>query len=172
MYTKIVPFKDFKGNPRNMEVNFNLTETEVFKLLVPFKVVLDWRDSMQGPERTLETEEVVGFYTAFEDILLAAWGVPSEDGLYFRKSGRYEFEESALFNATMVMFISDPSETTKLVEGIMPEGMEELIKTADANLAKAAAEETTDESMRIELERLRAQVAQQEGQKKMEDPSA
>jgi hypothetical protein len=161
LYTKQVPFKDFFDKPRNATVNFNLTEREIFKLLAEFQAVFAWRDSMRGPERMLETQEVVDFYTAFEEILLSAYGNPSEDGLHFRKAGRYEFEESALFNACMVMFVTEPEETTKLIDGIMPSGMEEMVRKADANMAKAA-EESNDDQLKAEILELRARIKQQE----------
>lgn len=161
MYTKQIPYKDFKNNPRTEPVHFNLTEREVFKLLVEFKIIFEWHESIKGPERALESEEVVEFYSAFEDVLLAAWGVPSDDGRHFRKGGRYDFEESALFNAAMVHFVEDPREANKLIEGIMPKGLEEMVKKADENTLKAISE-TKDEDVRAELERLRAQVNRQE----------
>ena len=161
MYTKQIPFKDFFDKPHNEPVYFNLTEREVLKLLGEFQTVFKWRESLQGPKRELSTEEVVEFYTAFEEILLSAYGKPSDDGLHFRKAGRYEFEESALFNACMIMFVTEPAETGKLIDGIMPKDMEELARKADANLAKAAAE-SGDEDLKKEIEQLRAQLKQQE----------
>ena len=116
MYTKKIPFKDFKGNPRTIEVNYNLTETEVIKLFREFQAVFEWRESLRGEERILTSEEVADFYTSFEEILLSAYGEPSDDGLYFRKGNRFDFEESALHNAAMVMFLTEPAETMKLVD--------------------------------------------------------
>lgn len=154
MYTKQIPFKDFKDKPRNETVHFNLTEREVFKLLGEFKAVFEWHDSLRnGPNRELETEEVVAFYNSFEEILLSAYGVPSEDGLYFRKDNRYEFEQSAAFNACMVEFVSNPAETGKLLEQIMPKGMEEMVRKADASIAASG-----DEDLKAEIARLRAQL--------------
>lgn len=161
MYTKQIPFKDFLGNPRNETVHFNLTETEVFKLLVEFKAIFEWRDSLKGDVRELETEQVVEFYNSFENILLEAYGVPSPDGMYFRKGGRYDFEESALFNACMVEFVTNPEETTKLVDGLMPKDMENLVRKADDSLAEAA-KNSSDEQLKAELNRLRAQLAEQQ----------
>jgi len=159
LYTKQIPFKDFKGNPRNHTVHFNLTEREVFKLLKEFKQVFDWRESIQSTDiRELDTAEVIEFYNAFEEILLSAWGVPSEDGLHFRKSGRYEFEESALFNACMVLFVTEPEETGRLIDGIMPKGMEEMVKKADANLDALGKSEASESELRREIERLRSQL--------------
>lgn len=160
MYKKSIPFKDFNGKPRNEVVHFNLTEVEIFKLMGEFQTVLDWRDSLQGEARELESEEVVRFYTAFEEILLSAYGVPSGDGMYFRKNGRYDFADSALFSATMMYFVANPAETSAFLNGIMPEGLEELVKKADASLAETI-KNADNEELKAELERLRKKVAEQ-----------
>lgn len=162
MYTKSVPFRDFNDKPRTQTVHFNLTEREVFKLLAEFKAVFDWQESLKGDERELSTAEVIEFYNNFEEILLSAWGEPSEDGLHFRKSGRYDFEESALFAACMVEFVSDPRETSKLIDGLMPKNLQDIVKKADENLALMAKDANNDEDVRAELARLRARVQEQD----------
>lgn len=157
-----VPYKNFNDEPKTAVVYFNLTETEVFKLLVEFKAVLDWQERIDGPARELPTEEVVDFYTNLEKILLEAWGVPSADGEHFRKSGRYEFEESAVFNACMLMFLSDPKAAGELLEGLLPKGMDELIKHADANLEEAAqkAKDSGNADQSARIAELQRQVAE------------
>lgn len=163
-YTKQVPFKDFKNNPRNQTVHFNLTEREVFKLLREFKLVFNWRDQIQSTDiQELDTGEVIEYYTAFEDILLAAWGIPSDDGQHFRKGGRYEFEESALFNACMVMFVTEPEETGKLIDGIMPKGMEDMVKKAGENLEALGKAEDSPDELKRQIAELRAKVALEAG---------
>lgn len=159
MYTKSFPFKDFNNKPRNMTAHFNLTEREVFKLLGEFQEIFQWRDNIQGPPRDLGTEEVVRFYNNLETILLASWGVPSDDGLYFRKSGKYEFEESALFNAVMVEFVTDIDAATTFLDEIMPKDMEELARKADANVIKMGKQEGNDAELQAQIEELKAQLA-------------
>lgn len=171
MYTRSIPYKDYKKNPRTEEVNFNLDEREVIKLLNEFKVVTDWYESMTGPRRELETEDVVMFYTAFEEILLSAWGVPSEDGREFDKDGRYKFEKSALFNAAMMEFLTNPNETQKFVEEIVDiERLNELMSRMDSNLdavAEKAKGSENEEALRKEIEQLRAQLPKNEVEKKV-----
>lgn len=167
MYTRKVPYKDYKNNPRTEEVNFNLDEREVIKLLNEFKIVTDWYESMTGPRRELETADVVMFYTAFEEILLSAWGVPSEDGRQFRKEGRYDFEQSALFNAAMMEFLTNPKETQKFVEEIVDiNRLNELMARMDTNLDSAVeAVKGTDREaeLRREIEELRKQLPSKPG---------
>lgn len=160
MYTKSIPFKDFNGKPRNATVHLNLTETEVFKLLREFKLIFNWRESIQSNEvQELDTGEVIQFYTAMEEILLSAYGKPENDGLNFEKSERYTFQSSALFNATMLMFVTDPAEAIKMIDELMPKNMEDLVKTADENLAALAKQEGTSTEQQREIARLQAELA-------------
>lgn len=163
MYKTTVPYKDFFDKPRNEVIYLNLTETEVFKLMREFKLIANWRQSIQSDELTdLDTAEVIEFYTALEEVLLASYGVPKDDGKRFDKSGRYEFAESALFNATMMMFVTDPGEATKMIDELMPKGLNELVQKADDNLAALAKAEGTDTDMRRQIKELQAQLAVQQ----------
>lgn len=165
MYTKTVPFKDFNGKPRNQKVHFNLSEREVFKLLPELQTMFKWMDSnRESDPRDLGTEEVRNFYNNFEEVLLEAWGEPAEDGLHFRKGQRYDFEESALFNATMFMFINEPEETGKLLEGILPEGLAEMVKKATVEDVAAVSGDRADDQQ-AEIEELRRRLAEAESDK-------
>jgi len=96
LYTKTVPYKNYRGKPRNGVVTFNLDEREVFKLLPELKAMFEWLDGNREAvdPRDLSTEEVRDFYTNLENIMLEAWGELSEDGEHFRKGNKYNFEES------------------------------------------------------------------------------
>lgn len=155
-----VPYKNLDGKPRNATLYFNLFEREVFKLLVEFQFVFGWLEARgkAAPDDVLDSVEVVEFYNNFEEIVLSAYGKPVEDGEEFDHSGRYAFEQSARFNGLMVMCLKDPTQTTKLVNGLMPEGLAELVKTADANMVAAVANAETPEAIRDQIEKLRAQL--------------
>lgn len=146
MYTKVIPHKNFRGKPRNQEVNFNLTEHEVLKLLVEFKAIFDWQEAVEkrDPDADVPSEEVIEFYTNFEEILLTAWGELDESGDHFFKGGRYEFRESSLFHAAMNMFLKEPAEVTKLIDGLMPEGLQDLVKASETNIAALAEQAKND----------------------------
>lgn len=161
MYTKTIPHKNFRDKPRNQEVNFNLTEHEVLKLLVEFQAIFDWQDKLkkQDDDRPTDTEEVIEFYNNFEEVLLTAWGELSENGDHFRKGGRYDFAESSLFHATMKHFLQNPSEVNELLDGLMPKDMQDIVKAADANLAALAKKDGLEPSEKAELERLRAELS-------------
>lgn len=160
MYTLSVPYVDYNKKPRTESVSFNLDAREVFKMLPELQAVFSWLEANQraAEERTLEVEEVRDFYNNLEYIILEAYGELSQDGKHFRKAGKYEFEESALFNACMVLFVTKPEEATKLLDGILPKELFEMVKNADANdLAKATDTRVTEQQ--AEIERLRAELA-------------
>lgn len=163
MYTKMIPFHDYKGKPRNMEVNFLLETRDIFKVLSELNGIFEWRDSLNGKVRELTNEEMTEFFNNFEAVLLAAWGVPSADGLEFDRVERYRFEQSKLFSACMDMFLTDISEVSKMLEQIMPKGMEDMVRKQAASLEKMQAELKPDTPIetREALEKQIAELRQQ-----------
>lgn len=160
MYEKVIPYKDYRDKARNEAIHLNLNTNEFFKLFPEFHRVLGWRDTLMAEEdvRELAPEEVRDFYNDLETILLEAWGVPSEDGRHFRKAGRYDFQESKLFEATMVMFLTDVQEANKMLEALMPKGMEEMVKKFEGNLDAMASAEETPEDVRAQIAALQAKL--------------
>lgn len=164
MYSKLAEFDDFFGKKRKQEVHFNLTTHEVFKLLVEFQAIFAWTEKMENadPDGVTDTSEVIEFYNYIEQILLEAWGVPDADGLHFRKGGVYDFKESALFHSCMETFVSNPSEAQKLVDGLMPKNLQEVVKTADANLAALAKSGEAPDVLQAKIDQLLAEKAERE----------
>lgn len=167
MYTVEIEYEDYKKRVRKTSVSFNLDSREVFKMLPELKTTFEWLESNKAEEpRDLSVEEVSNFYTNFENILLEAWGEMSEDGLSFRKGGKYEFEETALFNACMWRFVTKPQDTVKLLEGILPAEMFQMVQNADESqiAAARAAAKDSDKVKDEEIARLRAQLQGEQGQ--------
>lgn len=159
MYQLKVPYKDLYNKPGNTVVFFNLFEREVFRLLPELQFIMGWIEKQEGEEiRDIPTEEVVRFYTAFEELILESYGVPSADGLQFDKSGTYDFKDSVIFNAVMIMMVEDPKRVAEMLDGLMPKDLQELAKRADSNLSELAKKEDNPEKLREEIDRLRAQL--------------
>lgn len=158
MYTVNVPFTDYKGKVQNKSVSFNLDTREVFKLLPEFLKVNKWMEENKkaAEERSLEPEEVLEFYNSLEAIMLEAYGEVSDDGLYFHKGGRYQFEESAMFNACMMMFVKQPQEATKMLDGLLPKELYEIVQNANpqdlAASVRIKAEDQAGEIARLQAE--------------------
>ena len=148
----------------------NLTTHEFLKLLVEFKAMFDWQDRLSNADPTAETptEEVIEFYTNFEEIILEAWGELDETGDHFRKGGKYDYRESSTHHECMLMYLKDQAELNKMLESLMPEGLQDLIKTTEDNLealAKQAKEnDKVTPAMLSKIEQARAELAQAEAE--------
>lgn len=169
MYTVKVPHKNYRGRPRNPEVSFDLSVHEFLKLLVEFKAVFDWQDevSKRDPNMETPTEEVVEFYTNFEEIILAAWGEMDEDGDHFRKGGVYDYRESSTHQEAMLLFLKDQKALNEMLQALLPKGLEDLMKATEENLAALAqqAKESGDKlppQLESEVERIRRELAEAE----------
>jgi hypothetical protein len=169
MFTTTVPHKNHKGKPRNPEVSFDLSVHEFLKLLVEFKKIFEWQEAVSkrdGQEET-PTEEVVDFYTNFEEIVLAAWGEMDAEGDHFRKGGVFDYRESSTHHAAMLMFLKDQEKLNKMLESLMPDGLEDLIKSTEENLAALAqkAKDSGDKmpaGLESEVERIKRDLAEAE----------
>lgn len=152
MYRKNVPFKDYNDKPRNMEVQFQLEIPQVFKNIVALNAIFSWRDSLQGQDRDLTYDEMQEFFDNFEQILLEGYGKISADGLRFERGDRYDFAESKLFAAFMEMILSDIGELGKILEQIMPAGMDEMVRKQAASLERMQSEVGQGEPPSAELQ--------------------
>lgn len=173
MYSVKVPYKNYKKQPQTREVYLHLEMRELYKLSPEFDLIFNWRDEMQGDPRNLDPQEVIPYFTAFEEILLSAYGVPTADGEEFDKTERYKFEQSACFNALLMQFVTDPAQVLEFLKQIVPEGAEDMVKKQAENIKKMeesggqlpeAASATPQQSpseMQEEIDRLRAKVATQ-----------
>ncbi len=165
MYTLSVPFKDLHGKPRNATLEFNLFEREVVKLLREFQHVFKQGEAWKAEAdlRELDAAEITEYFDNFEEIVLSSYGKSSPDGLSFDKSIRFGFEDTAVFNALMMMFVTDTDALLKFLTGVMPEGMEDLVKKADESMI-ARIESTKDEDTKAALEALRREMEELRGQ--------
>lgn len=166
MYKKMVPFKDYNDKPQNKQVTFLLEIRDVFKIIPELNAIFSWRDSLdQNTPRDLSLEEMREFFDNFERVLLAAWGELSADGQVFDRTGKYEFEQSKCWAAFMEMLLGDMGEIKKILDGIMPAGMEDLVRKQGESLERMknelAAGESTEDTRALEakIAELQARVA-------------
>lgn len=158
MYTMQVPYKDLDDKPRGKcTLHFNLFVPDVIKMAGTFQTLFRFMND-NSDERLLSMDEKLDFYNALETVILEAWGEPSEDRLRFSKSGRYDFAESVMFAAAMTAMASDPAQAIKLIEGIMPKDLAEIIKNTEVNLQNLEGNPETPEALKAEIAKLRAQI--------------
>lgn len=113
MIKETITYTDFNGNEVTEDLYFNLNKIELMKLSAQdlnFKAVAESGDK----SKILRT---------FEKIVLLAYGVKSEDGKRFIKSGELsrEFEQSEAYSEFMFSLITDENKVTNFISGLIPD---------------------------------------------------
>lgn len=139
MYKKTITYEDFNGNVRTEDFYFNLTRSELIKLEVSrdggLEVYL---------QKIVNAQDVPAMMDAFDKIIMAAYGVKSEDGRSFAKSEKIsnEFASSNAYDALFTELLTNSDSAAAFVNGIMPKLSEnekkklELVEKASANASK------------------------------------
>lgn len=168
MYSKQIGYKDYKSKVRNETHDFQLEVRDVFKNMVELWDINEWVQGLKKETdlRELPTSEVQAFYNNVEHVLLAAYGIVSEDGRRFIRSGVFEFEDSKAFAAIMEEFLSDPTMANEFLDKIMPENMKEFLSKIERLEAQQTADAAKDPDkspaeLQAEIERLRSQMDSQ-----------
>ena len=172
MFNKQIGYKDYKQKVRNETHDFQLEVRDVFKNMVQLYDINEWVQGLKKETdlRELPTSEVQEFYNNVEHVLLASYGIVSDDGRRFIRDGRYEFEDSKAFAVIMEEFLSDPEMANVFLAEIMPENMKGFLEKITKTEAAAAAALASDprkspEEIQAEIARLRGELAEQnEGQ--------
>lgn len=131
MLKKELKFEDYFGNDRQLTCYFGFTKTELTMMQA---------SSSGGLENTLkniiETDDNEKIMKWFEEIVISAYGVKSDDGMEFDKSPevKKKFKQSPAFDVLMMELLSDTEKAIEFVKGIMPKGVK--ITDADVETAK------------------------------------
>ena len=124
MLKKTVTYTDFNGIEQTEDLYFNLNNIELMKIKdkIPY-----WEDNLKF--ETITQQDVDKLIDAFEILILASYGVKSEDGKRFIKNDkiRSDFEQSAVFDAVINEFLEDPSVFTSFMTGILPKKIADKI---------------------------------------------
>lgn len=166
MYVATVPYTNYNNQPKTKKVHFMLEIKDMYKVLPELNLIMNWQDNLEGHNRVLDgdSDEVMDFFNAFEKILLSAYGVPTADGEEFDRTSRYTFEQSAVFAALMVELLSDVSQTNKIINDLLPKGMDELVKRQTASLTQLRAENAGKPEIQAEIDRIRKAAAEASGE--------
>lgn len=142
MITKEVNYVDFKGNVRNEELCFNLTQVEMVEM--GFDLPEDIRKEV-GDDPSNITEETAinllsklgekGVMAFLKTIILKAYGVVSEDGRRFEKSEKIskEFSETVAFDNLMIDLLSDDEKASGFINALIPASIADKIPNNQAN---------------------------------------
>lgn len=115
MLHKKVTYTNYNGEVVNEDVYFNLTSMELVKMEAKYE--------MSIPEKIKEVTEAndyKGIIALFEDLLLTAYGVKSEDGRRFIKDEQStkEFGDSIAYAEIFEQIILNPESAKELGEEI------------------------------------------------------
>lgn len=128
MLKREINYEDFDGNQVTDTFYFNLNRTELIELEVEYEGGLQ-----AALQRIIETKDNKKLIEEFKKIILASYGVKSDDGKRFVKSDvlREEFTQTAAFDALFMDLATNDKSASAFIIGILPKDF-----TKDANQAE------------------------------------
>lgn len=122
MYKKTITYTDFNGIEREEDLYFNLSRKEIADMQLTNDGGLT--EQIDKIVRSKDQEKIVKL---FQKIILAAYGVKSDDGMHFYKEDpitgkRYskDFEATAAFDELYYQLSTDADAATEFINGIVP----------------------------------------------------
>lgn len=144
MFKTVVKFEDFNDNHKEETLYFNLNKPEMIKIL---KEKPDITSELEALANELSKEEVkdgvyVDFMSFLEDLIVASYGVKTEDGRFIKNAEKLELlQTSNAYEALYTKFMTDPKEFDAFISGIFPKDiMTEALKEQAKNKAEAQLE--------------------------------
>lgn len=115
MLHKKVTYTNYNGEVVNEDVYFNLTSMELVKMEAKYE-----KPIVDKIKEVTEANDYKGIIALFEDLLLTAYGVKSEDGRRFikDKQATKEFEDSIAYAEIFEQVILNPDAAKELGEEI------------------------------------------------------
>ena len=130
MLKKTVTYEDYDGNTREETLYFFLSKTELTEM--ELKTPGGFAKKLERISQSTNGGEIID---VFKEIILAAYGVKSEDGRAFIKKRNgvrlaEEFEQTPAFDALFTDLLTNPDKASAFINGIMPKDlMNEVSKT-------------------------------------------
>lgn len=163
MLKKTVTYTDFNGDEITEDVFFNLSRAELLEMEL----------STPGGfgkylERIAKEEDQKEMIQEFKKLILASYGVRSEDGKKFLKSDklREEFESSEAYSEVFMALVSDENAAADFFSGIVPKKLvDEVTAQLGATptpIAPVAGPRrlTREETIAMNAEELRSGIAE------------
>lgn len=131
MIKKTITYTDFNDKKQTEDFYFNLTKSELTEMQVSvgegMNVLI---------EKITKAQDMKEIFSLFKKIVIASYGIKSEDGKHFRKSVEIsdDFISSPAFDEFFMSIANDADVAAEFVKGIMPQDLagkvEEAMKTA------------------------------------------
>lgn len=115
MIAKKINYTDFNGNEVEEVLHFNLTKAELTMLELGKK-----GGTSEYIKEAVESGDSAKLVELFRDMLLASYGIKSEDGKRFVKNSRIreEFESSAAFSVLFMEIIQNPETSESFFKAV------------------------------------------------------
>ncbi|MET0786961.1 MAG: hypothetical protein ABWY25_09660 [Paenisporosarcina sp.] len=125
MLKRDITYEDFDGETVTESFYFNLTRFEIIDLQVGYEKGLE-----AALQKIIKSEDHKGVVDMFKHIILAAYGIKSDDGKRFIKNDqvREEFFQTAAYDALFMEILSDEDAAATFIRGIIPKGFEKELE--------------------------------------------
>lgn len=119
MLKKTITYDDWNGKTRTEDFYFNLTRTEIAEL--EYGLGLD-KSLTETLETIVDNKDISTVIRLVKELLLAAFGIKSEDGRRFIKNQevREAFEQNPAFDIIYMNLATDPEYAVDFLLGIIP----------------------------------------------------
>ena len=120
MIKKTITYTDYNGVERKEDFYFNLTKAEVTKMQLG---TVGGLSAML--RKIIDTNDVPTLMNIFEELVLNAYGVKSDDGRRFMKNDeiRAAFAETEAYSQIYMELAFDAKAAAEFVNGIIPSDM-------------------------------------------------
>lgn len=122
MLVKRISYTDYNGNQRSEDFYFNLNKGEIFNLQFGTEGGLD-----KAIQKIIQTEDTPKIVKIFQDIILNAYGIKSDDGRRFIKSEEIstEFKQTEAYSELLMELVSDEKKAADFINALMPKDLAE-----------------------------------------------
>lgn len=130
MLAKTVTYTDYNGVERKETFYFNLTEAELTEMQMS-----EYGGLTNMLQKIIDSQDSKAIMREFKNLILAAYGVKSDDGKRFIKNDqvREEFSQTEAFSEIYMELLTDSDAAAAFVNGIVP-----------AKFAKALEQKATE----------------------------
>jgi hypothetical protein len=116
MLKQSITYTDYNEKERTEDFYFNFTKLELME------TDLKWGGFEQVVEELTRTTDAQKAYGLFKEIILASYGVKSDDGRRFIKNEQLtkDFEQNPACSELIISFLQNPGLASQFVQGVLP----------------------------------------------------
>lgn len=117
MITETITYRDYNGNERTEQCNFNISKAELVEMELG-----TYGGMQQKLERIMAEQDHTKLVEIFKDLILKSYGEKSPDGKYFMKSPEIsaKFAATEAYSELFMKLAVDAEYAAKFVNGILP----------------------------------------------------